>query len=301
VASKEKVGEIYDYIDELWRCAFGENADCSNALYGGDSSKSLEQAQKEKHAFVLNGIKFAPGARVLDIGCGWGAMLRAVEEAGGHAVGLTVSAKQAEACRRSGLQANVLDWRDPAVAALGRFDGILCMGALEHFCSVEEYLAGQQDRVYDRFFRLCHELLARHGRLYLQSVLWGERVPRYEAISVRASKGSDEYIIAAFEKLFVDSCLPFSREQLERVAGPYFTLDSHRNGRLDYIITIEEWRRRVWEPRAAKLWIYCKMARRALMDRDFWYELESARRAYWAECFRRHLMDHERMVFEKRG
>lgn len=300
MASKEIVGEIYDYIDELWRLTFGENPDCSNALYSGDASKSLEQAQREKHAYVLKGINFAPGACVLDIGCGWGAMLRAVEQAGGRAVGLTVSAKQAESCRRSGLRAYVLDWRDREVATLGQFDGILCMGALEHFCSVEEYLTSQQDHVYDRFFRLCHDILPQRGRLYLQTVLWGERVPPYESISIRASKGSDEYIIAAFEKVFQDSCLPFSLEQLERVASPYFTLNSHLNGRRDYILTIEEWRRRVWALNASKLWVYLKMGKRALTDRDFWYELESSRRAYWAECFRRRLMDHERIVFEKR-
>jgi len=299
MASKEQVAEVYNYIDELWRVAFGENADFSNPLYDGDFSKSLEQAQKDKHAFVLKGINLRPGARVLDIGCGWGAMMKAVEDAGGKAVGVTVSSRQAEACRRGGLTAHVLDWRDEKIRELGGFDGIVCIGAFEHFCSAGEYVDGKQDEVYDRFFRLCHDLLSERGRLYLQTMLWGANAPPYEKVTVKAPKGSDEYILAAIEKLFPDSCLPFSKEQLARVASPYFEFIAHKNGRLEYPYAIEEWCRRLRKMNPSKLLVYLKMGRRAFQDRDFRYQLESARFAYYAECFRRNLMDHERLFYEK--
>jgi cyclopropane-fatty-acyl-phospholipid synthase len=300
MASRKQVGEVYDYIDGIWRTAFGENADCSNALYGGDCSKTLEEAQRDKHAYILDGIKFVPPAHVLDIGCGWGAMLRVLHEAGGRVVGLTVSLKQAEVCRRSGFKTHVLDWRDADAASLGRFDSVLCIGALEHFCSADEYLAGQQDAIYDRFFRLCRDLLAERGRLYLQTVLWGQSVPPYSRVSVRAPFGSDEYLLAAFETLFRDSCLPFSVEQIERIGDPYFRLVSRMNGREDYILTIEAWCRRLWRLKPSTLPVFLKMGIRALTHRDFRYQFESARRAYWAECFRRQLMDHERIVFERK-
>src|SRR5215212_10118816 len=44
---------------------------------------------------------------MLDIGCRWGPMLKAAEERRGHGVGLTLSTKQAEACRHNGLEAHV--------------------------------------------------------------------------------------------------------------------------------------------------------------------------------------------------
>ena len=85
-------------------------------------------------------------------------MLKAVKERGGHAIGLTLSTKQAETCTRGGLEAYVKDWKEISVDTFGPFDGIVSVGAFEHFCSVEEYLAGKQDVVYDHFFRLCHDL-----------------------------------------------------------------------------------------------------------------------------------------------
>jgi len=301
LASEKVVGEIYDYIDELWRATFGENADFSNPLYDVDFSKSMEQAQKDKHAFVLRGLRFVPGAQVLDIGCGWGAMMKAVEAAGGRAVGLTVSRRQAEACRRAGLDARVLDWRSETAWDLGRFDGIVSLGAFEHFCSVEEYRSGKQDLVYERFFRLCHHLLEDNGRLYLQTMLWGKNAPSYNDVSVHAKKGSSEYILAVMETLFPDSCLPFSLDQLERDASPYFELIENCNGRLEYPYAIEDWCRRLRRLNARKLWIYLKMGRRLTLGRTFLYQLESARNAYNAECFRREIMNHERMFFEKRS
>src|SRR6266849_3709195 len=107
MATTEQIAYAYNYIDELWRTTFGDTPDCSNALYEGEFSKSLEQAQSDKHAYVLHNVHFAPDRRYLDIGCGWGAMLAAIQKEGGHAVGITVSDKQAAACRRAGLEALV--------------------------------------------------------------------------------------------------------------------------------------------------------------------------------------------------
>ncbi len=53
----------------------GELADFSGAKYDGDFSLSLEQAQRRKHEFVAEQIGIGPGRRMLDLGCGWGALL----------------------------------------------------------------------------------------------------------------------------------------------------------------------------------------------------------------------------------
>jgi cyclopropane-fatty-acyl-phospholipid synthase len=101
------------------------------------------------------------------------------------------------------------------------------------------------------------------------------------------------------ETLFPDSCLPFSLQQLERTASPYFKLVKSSNGRVEYVYAIEDWCRRLRRLNSRKLWIYLKMGRRLTAGRTFLYQLESARYAYNAECFRREVMDHERMFFEK--
>ncbi len=151
MANKQDIEETYDYMDVIFRSTMGENGDITCALYNGDFSKSLEQAQKDKHVYILDAIRFKPGSRVLDIGCGWGPMLKAVTERGGHAVGLTLSTKQAEACTRSGFEVYLQDWNEITGTTFGTFDGIISVGAFEHFCSKEEYLAGKQDAIYEQF------------------------------------------------------------------------------------------------------------------------------------------------------
>src|SRR5437764_579494 len=189
-------------MDEIFRLSFGEHADLTCAMFDGDFSKTLAQAQRDKHEYILEGIGFKPGMRVLDIGSGFGPMLKAVQERSGHGIGLTLSRKQAEGCKRAGLEVYVKDWKEVTVATFGTFDGIVSVGAFEHFCSVEEYQAGKQEAVYDHFFRLCHDLLPDGGRLYLQTMMWGKQAPDYYSISLQAKKDSNEYILAVLEKFY---------------------------------------------------------------------------------------------------
>lgn len=299
MANREEMEETYSAIDEIFRLNFGENGDITCALYNGDFSKTLEQAQKDKHEYILKSLHCRDGSRVLDIGCGWGPMLKAVQERGGHGIGLTLSSKQVEACKRCGLEAHVKDWKDVHVDTFGKFDGIIAMGVLEHACSVEEYLAGKQDQIYDHFFRLCHELLVDGGRLYLQTMLWGENVPEYQSFSLKATKGSNEYILAVLEKFYPGSWLPFGEGHLLKVAQPYFELVSDNNGRLDYIETMKQWRR-IWHLSFSKLIPYAKLLPLFLTDKDFRYKLEELWGSYNKKCFERKVMDHQRMVFQKR-
>lgn len=309
MANQQDIEETYDYMDELFRLTIGENADITCALYNGDFSKSLAQAQKDKHDYILDAIHFKAGSRVLDIGCGWGPMLKAVKERGVRAIGLTLSRKQAEACQRSGLEAYVMNWKDISVDTFGKFDSIIAMGVLEHACSKDEYLAGKQDQIYDHFFHLCHKLLPEGGRIYVQTHMWGKNAPECSRISIQAEKGSNEYLVAIIEKFYPGSWLP-TEEQILRVAQPYFELISDNNGRLDYIETMEQWDR-IWNwantgkflssnLSLPKLLAVSKLLPRVLTDRDFRYKLEMLRASYHKECFRREIMDHQRMVFQKR-
>lgn len=155
----------------------GEGADITAAMFNGDFSKSLEQAQRDKHDYILQQTGFTAEKRLLDIGCGWGGLLQAVRERGGHGVGLTLSTAQAEACWRNGLEVYLLDWQEMRTETLGQLDCSACVGAFEHFCSEEEYAKGDHEEIYRRFFRLCHSLLPPSGRIYLQTMLMGERIP----------------------------------------------------------------------------------------------------------------------------
>ncbi|HWP66544.1 MAG TPA: cyclopropane-fatty-acyl-phospholipid synthase family protein [Candidatus Limnocylindria bacterium] len=99
----------------------------------------LATAQEDKLELVCRKLQLAPGERLLDLGCGWGALaLWAAERWGVEVHGVTLSAAQAtwaaEAARRAGLAGRVrierADWRD--VAPEKPYDKIAAIGLIEH-------------------------------------------------------------------------------------------------------------------------------------------------------------------------
>jgi cyclopropane-fatty-acyl-phospholipid synthase len=300
MASRAQIEETYNYLDELVRTTIGEVGDYSGAMFNGDFSMTLDEAQRAKRDFIIEQLRIGPGSRVLDVGCGWGPILQAAMERGGHGIGLTLSTGQAESCRRHGFDVHVMDWKDTTVATFGQFDAVVSVGSFEHYCSPEEFLAGEQESIYRNFFRLSSDLLPVGGRMYLQTMLWGKNAPPYDSVSLTAPKGSREYVVAMVSKFYPGSWLPTGVEQIVECARPDFEVLSFNNGRLDYIETLDRWKS-FWELTPRKVWPIMKLVPKFFFDREFRYRIESAFRGCHRECFTREIMDHQRMVLEKRA
>jgi cyclopropane-fatty-acyl-phospholipid synthase len=298
MASQEQIDATYNYMDRLFRLSLGDHADITGAMYDGDYRKSLEQAQQDKHNYILSNTCFRPGFRVLDIGCGWGGLLLTVRNRGGRAIGLTLSTRQVECCRRAGLDARLSDWKSASPAELGRFDTVVSVGAFEHFCSEEDFLEGKQNAIYRRFFEFCRAMLPAGARMFLQTMLWGPKAPPSERSSLDAPKGSDEYILGVLRKFYPGSWLPSGVEQIQESARPLFEIVSTKNGRADYIETMAQWSRRLNRFSFAKVLAAGPLAFHLLRDKDLRYKVESLLRSYNQKCFRRQIMDHERIVLE---
>ena len=300
MASQAEITATYDYLDEFWRATFGENPDITAALYDGDYSKSLDQAQWDKHTYILDALRVGVNSRLLDIGCGWGGLLQRVKARGARGVGLTLSPRQAESCRRTGLDVRLCDWKTASRETLGPFDAVACVGAFEHFCSEDEYLAGRQETIYRDFFRLCAELLSAGGRIFLQTMLWGRGVPDPSRISLDAPAYSDEHVLGLLRKFFPGSWLPSSVAQILSAAQPSFAIVSTKDGRLDYIETMNQWAKRARPVRVKQLVAALRIGARVITDRSMYHRLQSMYRSSNQECFRRELMHHQRIVLEKR-
>lgn len=126
----------YDLSDEFYGQFLDSRMVYSCACFR-DRSQSLEDAQREKLDHICRKLLLQPGERLLDIGCGWGGLLRyAAERYQVHATGCTLSANQtdyaAAAARHSGLADRVVvrnvDYRE----IRGRFDKIASVGMFEH-------------------------------------------------------------------------------------------------------------------------------------------------------------------------
>jgi cyclopropane-fatty-acyl-phospholipid synthase len=112
----------------VYSCAYFERGD-------GD----LDAAQRAKLDYVCRKLRLQTGDRLLDIGCGWGALIiHAAQRYGVHATGITLSEQQAafarDRIRREGLERRVIvelrDYRD--LDRTERFDKIASIGMVEH-------------------------------------------------------------------------------------------------------------------------------------------------------------------------
>ena len=125
-------------------------------LCSGD--ETLDEAQIKKIDHILTKIRLQPGQTLLDIGCGWGALvLRAAQKYGARCLGVTLSQNQyelaTERVRAAGLQdqieIRIQDYRD----LTGQFDRITSVGMFEH--------VGRKN--LPGYFRRMHDLLADGG------------------------------------------------------------------------------------------------------------------------------------------
>ncbi len=131
----------------VYSCAYFERGD-----------ESLAEAQQKKIDHILTKLRLRPGQTLLDIGCGWGALvLRAAQRFGARCVGITLSQRQfdlaTERVRAAGLQHRIeirlQDYRD----VQGPFDRISSVGMFEH--------VGLKNLA--SYFRIVHDLLAPDG------------------------------------------------------------------------------------------------------------------------------------------
>ena len=127
----------YDVSNRFYEMVLGPSMAYTCACYPDDAA-SLEQAQAHKFDLVARKLGLQPGMRLLDVGCGWGGMVRhAVREYGVTALGVTLSRDQASwaqaAIERDGLgdraEVRHLDYRE--VREVG-FDAVSSIGLTEH-------------------------------------------------------------------------------------------------------------------------------------------------------------------------
>jgi len=131
------ISHHYDVSNTFYEWVLGPSMAYTCACYPR-SDASLEEAQAYKHDLVARKLALHPGMRLLDVGCGWGGMVRhAAREYGVKALGVTLSAQQAawaqQAIEKEGLgglaEVRHLDYRD---VPEGEFDAVSSIGLTEH-------------------------------------------------------------------------------------------------------------------------------------------------------------------------
>jgi len=225
-ASPDAIKAHYDIGDEFFQLWIGPDLVYSCALFEDGDDLASAQIRKLDHHIAASGA--AGALRVLDIGCGWGALLRRLVQHANveAAVGLTLSRAQADWIRRSavpGVEVHEEDWRvhRPQQA----YDAIISIGAFEHFAHRGLDRPAKLE-AYRAFFDFCHRVLVDDGRLSLQTIAFVN-----SAVDVPA---------LITEKIFPESELPLISEPIAAAEGR-FELLAMRNDADHYYRTLRIW------------------------------------------------------------
>ncbi|MGR2751944.1 class I SAM-dependent methyltransferase [Agromyces arachidis] len=155
----EAIQHHYDVSNAFYEWVLGPSMTYTCACYPRPDA-SLEEAQENKYRLVFEKLWLSPGDRLLDVGCGWGGMVRYAARRGIRVVGVTLSEQQATWAQRAiaeeglGELAEVrhADYRDIRESG---FDAVSSIGLLEHIGV----------RNYAKYFRFLQSRLRPGGLL----------------------------------------------------------------------------------------------------------------------------------------
>jgi cyclopropane-fatty-acyl-phospholipid synthase len=162
--SRRNVAHHYDLDGRLYRLFLDADQQYSCAYFEA-ADQSLDDAQLAKKRHLAAKLKVEAGAKVLDIGCGWGGLaLYLAEIAGARVTGITLSQEQYARAQQRAIERGrsqdamfrIEDYRDVA----GPFDRIVSVGMFEHVG------VGH----YDTFFRKCGKILGQDGVFLLHTI-----------------------------------------------------------------------------------------------------------------------------------
>jgi cyclopropane-fatty-acyl-phospholipid synthase len=237
--SPEAIQAHYDVGNDFYRLWLDPTLSYSCAMWQDDEADSqLEAAQRRKIDFHVRSAKAQGAGHVLDIGCGWGALLwHLVHEAGvRQATGLTLSQQQYNHIADLAdprMDVRLESWVDHQPAQ--PYDALISIGAFEHFAR-PEWSSPAKVAAYRSFFSHCHRWLKPGAWLSLQTIAYGNFDPA-------AAKSEPEHRFLLGE-IFPEAELPTLEEVIRASAG-LFELVALRNDREDYERTCQVWYHRL--------------------------------------------------------
>ncbi|MDD2690961.1 MAG: cyclopropane-fatty-acyl-phospholipid synthase [Simplicispira sp.] len=228
--SQKNIHAHYDLGNAFYALWLDETMNYSSAWFEGrlDGDLSAAQHAKVRRALTLAGV--APGSRVLEIGCGWGALAEmATTEFGATLTGVTLSTEQLDFARQRMERLGVGSQADLRLQDYRDIDD----GPYDAICSIEMIEAVGQE-YWPTYFQSVQRLLKPGGRACIQSIVIDDALfDRY----TRSTDFIQQYI-------FPGGCLPCPREfRRQAQAAGLRVVDELAFG-LDYAETLRRWHER---------------------------------------------------------
>ena len=225
--SSRNITAHYDLGNAFYSKWLDESMTYSSALYT-QPGQTLEQAQEAKLDLIIERLQLKGGERVLEIGCGWGALAERLAREGCHVTGITLSPSQLayaqnriqEAGLSDRVDLRLQDYRD----LTGQFDRIVSIEMIE--AVGREFWPG--------YFAKLRNCLMPDGRIVLQAItIEDSRFASY-------ANGAD--FIQHY--IFPGGLLPSPSAMREQIAAAGLSLADMFSFGDSYALTLQEWRRR---------------------------------------------------------
>ena len=258
--SRRNISAHYDLGNGFYALWLDETMNYSSAWFDGDRTKPLAQAQtaKLRRAIAATGVQ--PGQRLLEIGCGWGAVAESAASDGIAVVGLTLSTEQLAWAQARLVHAGVArhadlrlqDYRD---VPDGPFDAIV---SIEMFEAVgREY--------WDAYFQTLHRQLKRGGKACVQViVIRDDLFERYASSADFIQRYVFPGGMLPSTALFVEHAQAAGLRVIDRLAFGADYAETLRRWRHAFVARLDDVRRQGFDGRFIRLWefylAYCEAA-----------------------------------------
>jgi len=226
--SRKNIHAHYDLGNAFYELWLDGTMNYSSAWFEGDRTQPMAEAQKAKVRRALRMVHAQPGDRVLEIGCGWGALAEsATTEFGAHITGVTLSTEQL-AFAQTRMQSHGVQQRaDLRLQDYRDIDD----GPYDAICSIEMIEAVGQE-YWPTYFQTVSRLLKPGGRACIQSITIDDALfDRY----VHSTDFIQQYI-------FPGGCLPSPSEFRKQARSAGLEVVDELNFGPDYAETLRRWR-----------------------------------------------------------
>jgi len=240
LGSKKVARQHYDLGNELFSKMLDPYMQYSCGYW--KEAASLNDAQTAKLDLICRKLQLEPGMTLLDIGCGWGGLLKyAAENYQVNAVGITISEQQYQLgkkmCAGLPVDLRIQDYRDISE----QFDRVVSVGMFEHVGHLN----------YDTYMRTARKVLKDDGLFLLHTIGINEYSPM-------PNEWINKYI-------FPNGALP-TISQISKVCEKRFVIEDLHNFGAYYDNTLLAWYdnfhqhwdslKKIYDDRFYRMWTY---------------------------------------------